>query len=199
MATKDSRLDRYIESSPDFAKPILKHLRRLVHLGCPEVEETWKWSFPHFMYKGMFCGMAAFKEHCSFGFWKGELITGKNGDAEAMGHFGRITALSDLPSEAKLLGYIREAVRLNDEGIKRHATARRTKRKELVVPDYLMSALKKNKKARATFENFSPSHRREYIEWLTEAKREETRQQRLQTTIKWLAQGKSRNWKYEKC
>ena len=117
MANRSPAIDAYIENAPDFAKPILKHLRKVVHAGCPNVEETLKWRFPHFMYKGMFCGMAAFKEHCTFGFWKGDLIV-KNGDDEGMGQFGKIRSLSDLPDEKTLLKYVREAVRLNDEGVK---------------------------------------------------------------------------------
>ena len=202
MPTNDPRIDAYIAAAADFAKPILNHLRRLVHAGCPEVVETFKWSFPHFEHKGVLCGMAAFKEHCSFGFWKGELILGRSpggADGDGMGHFGRIKSLGDLPADDVLAGYIREAVRLNVEGIKKPSTAKRKARPALPVPDDLAGALKRNREAHATFDGFSPSHRREYIEWITEAKREETRRQRLATTIEWLAEGKSRNWKYAKC
>jgi uncharacterized protein YdeI (YjbR/CyaY-like superfamily) len=203
MRTKDPRIDTYITESAGFAKPILKHLRRLVHTACPEVEETFKWSFPHFLHKGMLCSMASFKQHCTFGLWKGALIlsktSGGNLEDEAMGQFGRITSISDLPSEKILLGYIKEAVRLNDAGIKVPRPPKPKEKKELVVPDYFLSALKKNKKALAAFENFTYSHKKEYLEWVTEAKREETRQKRLATTLAWLAEGKSRNWKYLEC
>ncbi len=202
MGKKDPRIDVYIARSAEFAKPILNHLRKLVHAACPEVEETLKWNFPHFMHQGMLCGVAAFKAHCTFGFWKGALILRQQkGQAEtevsAMGHFGRITSLSALPSDKVLLRCIREAVRLNEAGIKR--PARRRRKKELMVPEYFMSALKKNEKALTTFEHFSYSHKKEYVEWITEAKREETRNTRLATALEWLAQGKGRNWKYEKC
>jgi uncharacterized protein YdeI (YjbR/CyaY-like superfamily) len=204
MGTRDTRVDAYIARSADFAKPILNHIRGLVHTACPESEEALKWGFPTFVHRGIMCGMAAFKAHCSLGFWKHALILGKNQEAaskerDGMGHFGRITSLLDLPSDKTLLGYIREAARLNEAGIKPAARARPKTRKALVVPDFFLATLKKNEKALATFEGFSYSHKKEYIEWLTEAKREETRRQRLATAIQWLAAGKSRNWKYENC
>ena len=204
MARKDPRVDACIAKSAAFAQPILKHIRKLVHAGCPEVEETIKWQFPSFMYKGMLCGMAAFKNHCTFGFWKHELIFGKeklaaNGEERGMGQFGRITSLSDLPKDAVLLGYIKEAARLNDQGIKVPSRARLRKKAPLVVPDYFMKELKKNKKALAVFEGFSYSHKKEYTEWITEAKTEDTRKRRIETAIQWMTEGKARNWKYMNC
>jgi uncharacterized protein YdeI (YjbR/CyaY-like superfamily) len=200
MGKKDPRIDAYIARTADFAKPILNHLRRLVHEACPEVEETLKWNFPHFLHQGMLCGMAAFKAHCTFGFWKGALIVAQNKNGEeAMGQFGRITSLSDLPSEKILIGYIKQAIHLNEAGIKVPARSKPEKKKELIVPDYFMAALKKNKKALESFENFSYSHKREYVEWITEAKREETRTKRMETALEWLAKGKARHWKYESC
>jgi uncharacterized protein YdeI (YjbR/CyaY-like superfamily) len=194
---KDPRIDAYIDKAAPFARPILKYLRKVVHAGCPEVEETLKWSMPHFDYKGVMCGMAAFKEHCAFGFWKGTLILENNkAEEEAMGHFGRITSLDDLPGEKTLVGYVRKAAKLNEKGIKAPGRTQPKKKPPLQVPDYLTAALKRNSKARKTFENFSPTNQREYVEWLTEAKREETRQQRLKTAIDWMSQGKVRNWKY---
>ena len=203
MPRKDPRVDAYIAKSAEFAKPVLKQLRKLVHTACPDVEETLKWSMPAFMYKGILCGMAAFKEHCTFGAWKHSLIridlgTNHKKD-EAMGQLGRITSLDDLPSDAKMLAYIKEAVRLNEEGIKVEKPKRSTVKKELVVPDYFSAALKKNRKALDTFESFSYSHKKEYVEWVTEAKREETRAQRIETSIAWLSRGKSRHWKHANC
>ena len=175
----------------------MKHLRKVVHAGCSGVEETIKWGMPHFEYKGPMCGMAAFKQHCSFGFWKASLIFGSGGkQEEAMGHFGRITSLNDLPAEKILIGYVRKAAELNEKGIKATDRKKPGERKPLPVPSYLTEALKKNAKARRTFASFSPSRRREYIEWLVEAKRDETRKQRLHTAIGWMAQGKPHNWKY---
>jgi uncharacterized protein YdeI (YjbR/CyaY-like superfamily) len=199
MATKDPRIDAYIARSAEFAKPILKHLRKVVHAGCPEVVETIKWSMPHFDYKGMMCGMAAFKEHCAFGFWKTELILDRDKQKEkpGMGAFGSIKSLDDLPNEKTLIGYVKKAAALNDAGIKVPGRAQPKKRAPIPVPDDLAAALKKNTKARQTFDSFSPSHRREYLEWITEAKREETRRERLEKTMRWLAEGKARNWKYQ--
>ena len=200
MPTKVPRVDAYITKSAEFARPILKHLRKLGHRACPEVVENLKWGMPHFDYKGMFCGMAAFNHHCTFGFWKGELIFGtRAAAAEAMGQFGRITSLADLPGDKILMRYIKKAVELNDAGVKKPAPPKPKGKRELVVPDYFLAALRKSKKALATFEAFSYSHKKEYMEWITEAKREETRTQRIQTALEWLAQGKSRNWKYQNC
>ena len=198
MPRKNPAVDRYIAQAAPFAQPILKHLRKIVHAGCPAVEETIKWGFPHFDYKGTLAGMAAFKAHCSFGFWKGALIFGPEiaERDDAMGHFGRITRLSDLPNEEILIGYVCRAAELNDAGIKVPRGAKPKGPRVLEVPNDLSAALRKNAKARKTFEDFSYSHRKEYVEWITEGKREETRCQRLATTIEWLAEGKSRNWKY---
>jgi uncharacterized protein YdeI (YjbR/CyaY-like superfamily) len=197
MAKKDPRIDKYIEKSRAFARPILKHLRNVVHAGCPQVDETMKWSRPHFDYKGVMCGMAAFKEHCSFGFWKAKLILPDNSkEEEAMGHFGRIKSIADLPSEATLVKYVRTAAALNESGIKTPGQKQPKPHPRIAVPDYFQAVLDKNAKAKKAFEGFSPSHRREYLEWITEAKREETRQQRIKTALQWLAEGKPRNWKY---
>jgi uncharacterized protein YdeI (YjbR/CyaY-like superfamily) len=201
MGTRDPRVDAYIAKSAEFAKPILAHLREVVHAACPEVEEAMKWSHPHFSYRGMLCGMAAFKQHCTFGFWKFDLIVAADPASEAaMGQFGRITKLSDLPSKKVLTGYIKQAMKLNEDGAKALWLEKRAKPKPAAkVPDDLTAALAKNKKARTVFEAFPPGQRREYIEWITEAKREETRKKRLAQTIEWLAEGKRRNWKYENC
>jgi uncharacterized protein YdeI (YjbR/CyaY-like superfamily) len=197
MEKKDTRVDDYIGKSADFAKPILKHLRRLVHAACPDAKEAIKWGMPHFTHQGNLCHMAAFKQHCAFGFWRHKLIVGDGVNAEAMGQFGRITTLADLPSDKELANYIRKAARLNETGVK---TPRQSAvKKKLVVPEYFHAALKKNKKALAAFEGFSHSHKKEYVEWITEAKREETRQARMKTALEWLAQGKARNWKYMNC
>ena len=198
MATKDPRIDAYIARSPAFAQPILKHLRKVVHAGCPAVVETIKWSRPHFDHKGVMCGMAAFKEHCAFGFWNAELILepGENPEKSAMGSFGCLRSLADLPREKTLVGYVKKAAALNEAGVKATWRTERKPRPPLPTPADFAAALKKNAKARKAFENFSPSHRREYIEWITEAKREETRNDRIAKSLMWLAEGKARNWKY---
>jgi uncharacterized protein YdeI (YjbR/CyaY-like superfamily) len=184
------------------AKPILNHLRDLVHTTCPEVEEKMKWSFPHFDYKGeMMCSMAAFKQHAVFGFWKAALMkdpalleTAKS--EVAMGHLGRITSLKDLPDDKKIMAWIKEAIALNDKGIKLPSKSPLTEKKEITVPDYFEKVLAKNKKASAAFHAFSYSHKKEYIEWITEAKTEETRNKRMAKALEMIAEGKSRNWKY---
>ena len=201
MGRRDPRVGAYIEKSANFARPILKHIRAVVHETCPEAEETMKWSMPHFDYAGsMMLGMASFKEHCALGFWKGELILGKDGvSTEAMGQFGCIRSVSDLPPKRVLAGYIRQAMKLNDQGVTRpRAKKTASGRKEIAVPTDLAAALKNDRRARETFDAFSPSHRREYIEWITEARRPETRRRRVDTTIEWLSEGKQRNWKYQR-
>jgi len=204
MGVKDKRLDAYIAKSAPFAQPILKHLRELVHKACPEAEETMKWSFPHFNYLGStLCSMAAFKQHMAFGFWKASLMKDPNkilqkGEREAMGHFGRITSLKDLPSDKIMIVYIKEAARLNKDGVKIVKKPKPTEKKELVAPKYLVAALSKNKAAKKHFDEFSYSKKKEYIEWLTEAKSDETRKKRLTTAVEWISEGKGRNWKYER-
>lgn len=203
MATIDPRIDTYIEKSKDFAKPILMHIRKLVHKACPGIEETIKWSMPHFDYKGaVVCNMASFKEHCTFGFWKAAIMKDPEGvfnkdGKNAMGQFDRITSVKDLPSDKILIVYIKEAAKLNEEGIKLPAKPK-TAAHEIAVPAELIAALKKNKKANAVFEKFAPSHRKEYVQWITEAKTEATRNKRISEAIEWIAEGKGRNWKYEK-
>jgi uncharacterized protein YdeI (YjbR/CyaY-like superfamily) len=198
MANRDPRIDAYIAEATPFARSVLRHVRQLVHKGCPEVEETMKWSMPHFEYHGIMLGMAAFKEHCSIGFWKGDLITGKRAGTDGgMGHFGRVTSLKDLPSDPQFIVYVRNAAALNRQGIKKAADLKsKSARPELTIPEYFRAALRRNKKAAVTFDGFSYTNKKEYLEWITEAKREETRSKRLQTAIVWMAQGKPRNWKY---
>ena len=202
MGKRDKRVDAYIAKSAEFAKPILTELREIVHEGCPDVEETMKWSMPFFLYKGMLCHFASFKQHCAFGFWKGKNVVGEDASDEAMGHFGRITSVKDLPSRKTMIGFVKKAAAQADEREKAppapKAKAKPVKR-ELVIPDYFAKAVAKNKKALATFDGFPYSHKKEYVEWVTEAKTDETRDRRLATTVEWLAEGKSRNWKYEKC
>jgi len=203
MAKKENGIDAYIAKSADFAKPILMHIRELVLTTCPEAEEKLKWGMPHFDYNGeMMCHMAAFKQHAAMGFWKAEIMKDpvlmKNARSEtAMGHLGRITSLKDLPSDKKIIAWIKEAMQLTDYGIKL-PTKPKTAAKDILVPDYFQKALSKNKKAKQVFDNFAPSHRKEYILWITEAKTDATREKRMATALQWIAEGKGRNWKYEK-
>ena len=202
MIKKDERIDAYIEKSAEFAKPILTHLRELVHEAFPEIEETMKWSMPFFDYKGTVCNMAAFKQHCSFGFWKASLMNDSHKvmteSSEAHGQLGQIKSLADLPSDEILIAYIKEAVRMNEEGVKVPAKPKTTEKKELVIPECLISALEANSSASEHFENFSYSKKKDYVEWLNEAKTDDTRNKRLATAIEWISEGKARNWKYER-
>lgn len=205
MPVKQNAIDNYISKAQDFAKPILTHFRKLVHQTCPDVEEKIKWGMPFFDYKGqMLCNMASFKQHCAIGFWKAAIMKDavllENAKSEsAMGHLGKITSIKDLPSDKKLIAWIKEAMILNDEG----KTVSKPKpnekdKQELTVPKELTAALNKNKKAKAAFEKFAYSHRKEYILWISEAKTDATKEKRINTTIEWLTEGKGRNWKYEK-
>ena len=201
MGKKDPRVDAYIAKSQNFAKPILEHFRELVHKACPNVEETIKWGMPSYDYKGPFCMSASFKQHCAIIFWKASLMKDptllKNAKSEtSMGHLRKITSLKDLPKDKVLISYLKEAATLNANGVK--APPKSRKKKELTVPDYFIKALDKKKKALKTFEDFSVAMKNEYVEWITEAKTEETRSKRLATAIEWLSEGKSRNWKYTK-
>lgn len=199
MGKKDPRVDAYIAKAQPFAQPILKHLRKQVHAACPGVEETMKWSMPHFDYKGIMAGMAGFKNHCTFGFWKHMLVVGNDRRSdEAMGQFGCITKLSDLPSGKLLAAYIKKAAALNEQGVKVARPKPKTKA-PLRPPAYFLAELKKNKRAKETYDAFTYSHKKEYLEWITEAKTEETRQRRLAQAIAWMAAGKQRNWKYANC
>jgi uncharacterized protein YdeI (YjbR/CyaY-like superfamily) len=196
VGQKNPRVDAYIAKAADFARPILEEIRARVHAACPDVEETIKWSMPAFDYKGPLCGMAAFKQHCVFGFWKSPLVVGDAGpDDNPMGYREKLTSVKDLPSKTEFRANIKKAMDLNDRGVKVPRPARAPKT-DIPVPDYFAAAIKKNKKAQAAFDGFSPSHRREYLEWITEAKTDATRSRRLAQAIEWMAEGKPRNWKY---
>ena len=207
MPKIDPRVDAYMAALPDFARPIMEHLRALVHQACPDVEETWKWSFPNFKYHGaMLCHMAAFKKHCAFGFWKAAIMQDPSGvlsttERSGMGHLGKIERLEDLPSDKVLLALIKAAAKLNDDNIKVARAPKPTaaEKSALEIPQILTEALAQNTEAAAHFERFSYSHKKEYVQWINEAKTDVTRAKRAAQTVAWLAEGKSRNWKYEKC
>ena len=195
----DPRIDDYIQSAAAFAQPMLVHIRDTVHQACPQVEETIKWGMPTFMHSGgILCGMAAFKKHVSFGYWKHALVVGDGSAQEGMGSYGKMASLKDLPPKKTLLAHIRKAAMLNEDGVKAPAQRKSTKPPPQ-APGDLVAALRKNKAAQATYEAFPPSCKREYVEWITEAKREETRAKRLAQAVEWMAEGKRRNWKYENC
>lgn len=202
MGDRTAAVDAYIAKQPEFARPILEKIREAFHAGCPDLEERIKWGVPSFEYKGMLGGMASFKRHVAFGFWKARLmedfdrIFKRGPKSSAMG--ARVESLGDLPAKKDLVAYVKEAKRLNDEGIKEPKRTAPRKPVRVTVPADLKAALARSAKARASFEAFSPSHRKEYVEWIVEAKRDETRRERVETTIAWLTEGKHRNWKYER-
>jgi len=202
MEKHSPKVDEYIEKSQDFAKPILNFLRETVHEFCPDADEAMKWSFPNFMYKGkILCSMASFKQHCTFGFWlEKEMKTmqeiTKNIEKNSMFSLGKITKIEDLPSKPQLKKAIKEAMELTDMGVTMKKTA--PSKTEIEVPDEFQNALNENKKALDFFEKSSPSCRKEYIMWITEAKTEATRNKRMEQAIEWISEGKGRNWKYEK-
>ena len=195
----DPRIDAYIDRQAAFAQPILRQLRAIVREACPECEETLKWSSPSFVYKGkILAGFAAFKAHATFGYWSGsQVLEADPKQASAMGQFGRLTSLDDLPPRATLIALTRKAMKLIDDGVK--PVRNKTVKAPFSVPQDLRAAIDSVPAAKATFDAFPPSCQREYVEWVTEAKRDETRAKRLAQTVEWLAEGKRRNWKYENC
>ena len=200
MGKKDARVDAYIAKSPDFARPILTYLREIIHDGCPDVVETMKWSTPAFDHHGIMVGFASFKQHAVLGFWKAPLLKldGKPVSKEmasGAGQFGKLTSIKDLPARSKLVKLVKDAARLNEAGVNL-PRAPRAAPKPVQVPAELTKALHRNAKARAVFEAFPPSHKREYVQWIVEAKTDETRQRRLDQAVEWIAEGKQRNWKY---
>jgi len=203
----EPRIDTYIDNAALFAQPVLAHLRALVHKACPDVVEEIKWGRPFFLYRGtILCNIAAFKAHCSFGFWGAEIgkVLRKDGVLQSggMGSLGRITSHKDLPQEKQLLGYIRQAAALieSGQGENRMVAERRivkAPKPPLEAPPEFAAALKKNKAAQAAYDAFSPSCKREYAEWIAEAKRPETRERRIAQAVEWIGEGKQRNWKYQ--
>lgn len=197
--SRDPRVDAYIAKAAPFAQPILTTIRERVHGACPEATETLKWSMPSFMYKGkILVGMAAFKGHAALNFWRGSELTGKTPEIEkAMGQFGRLTSVDDLPGEAEFADLVRQAMALEDAGVK--APQLKKPREAIAMPEDFGAALDASPAARATFDGFAPSKQRDYLEWVTEAKRPETRAKRIEQSVAWLAEGKARHWKYESC
>jgi uncharacterized protein YdeI (YjbR/CyaY-like superfamily) len=203
MSHRDERVDAYIAKAAPFARPILEHVRAVVHEGCPGVEETLKWGMPSFTQGGgILCGMAAFKAHASFGFWKHALVVGEGSEQAGMGSFGKLASVRDLPPRKQLVAYVRKAAALNAQGAgtasARKAPARKAaapKPAPVPTPEFA-AALRGDKAAAATFRAFSPGRQREYVEWIAEAKRDDTRDRRIAQAVEWLAEGKQRNWKY---
>jgi uncharacterized protein YdeI (YjbR/CyaY-like superfamily) len=202
MEQYDSRIDVYINKSAPFAQPILEYIREVVHEASPLINETIKWSMPFYDYKGTVCMMAAFKQHCAFGFWKASRLNDPHhllnpGEEASAGSFGRVSSITDLPAKQALIDFVLQAIELNEKGIKT-VKIKPPNKAALVVPDYFINSLSKNEAAKATFESFSYSQKKDYVEWLTEAKSEATRQKRLETAVEWIGEGKTRNWKYQR-
>lgn len=199
MPSTDPRIDSYIETRAPFARPILQHLRAAVRRVAPDVDETLRWSMPSFTYKGrILCQMAAFKEHAVFGFWRGKEVAGGDENGSAMGQFGRLTSIADLPPAAELDALIRKAADLIDSGVKAPRPVKHAK-PELAMPDDFAAALAASTPARASYDGFPPSAQRDYLEWVLDAKQSATRAKRIAQAVEWLAEGKKRHWKYEKC
>jgi uncharacterized protein YdeI (YjbR/CyaY-like superfamily) len=204
MSKRDKRVDVYIANAPEFAQPILTQIREHVHAACPDVEETIKWSHPHFVYHGVMCGMSAFKQHCGFGFWKAALIDGIDPEniQGSAGSFGRLTSVKDLPTKKALAGFVKQAMQLNVDGVVApRASVQGVPKKtsaSLPVPPAFTAALNKNRAALDSFDAFTASNRKEYIEWIAEAKTDATRDRRILQAVEMLSEGKTRNWKYQK-
>jgi uncharacterized protein YdeI (YjbR/CyaY-like superfamily) len=187
--TRDPRIDDYIAKAAPFAQPVLAHVRALVHQALPDAEETLKWAMPHFMVGGKnVVGLAAFKGHASV------VIHHEERTGDGMGALGKLTSLADLPPDAELIA--RFQARPEALAAPRPRSAPKP---ELPVPPAFAAALDAVPAARAAFDGFAPSHRREYVEWIADAKREETRTRRIAQAVEWLAEGRRRNWKYENC
>ena len=203
-ANLDPKVDAYIAKAAPFAQPVLEHLRELVHTACPDVEEAIKWSMPFFVYKGQILGnMAAFKAHCSFGLWGGDVTAMMRKDGvlsdEGMGKLGRVTSVKELPKDRDMVGYVRQVAAFIEDGGKTMQRKPREAKPDAEVPAELAAALKKNKVAGKVFAEFSPGCRREYVDWIVEAKRAETKEKRVAQAVEWIAEGKQRNWKYQNC
>lgn len=195
--SRDPRVDAYIARQQEFARPVLNYVRDVVHEGCPDVKETIKWGVPSFEHHGILCGIAAFKAHLQFGFWKHDLVVGSRA-MTGMG-FGKFSRIAELPPRSKLVAYVKKAARLNEQGVKAPwmgARAKKRPKKPIPTPTDFRAALARSGKAKAAFDAFPPSHKREYLEWITEARQDATRQRRIAQAIEWIAEGKQRNWKY---
>ena len=200
MGTPDPRVDAYIGQQADFARPILTHIRAMVHAGCADADEAIKWGFPHFVYKGKnLASMAAFKAHATLGFWYGDKAKETGSDNRAMGQFGRLTSLADLPPDSELADLIAQSMALIESGAKPEMFRNRKARAPIDVPPELQSAIDANAAASSVWADFSPGKKRDYAEWIVEARRDDTRAKRIAQAVEWIAEGKERHWKYKNC
>ena len=203
MGKTDERIDAYIANSAPFAQPILTHLRALIHEVCPDVVETWKWSFPNFDCNGeSFVSMASFKNHCSFGFWRASIMEDPDNilqisEKAGMGNLGKITNISELPSDSVLKKYLKAAIKLNEDGVKVPKAVKTKPAATVATPDDLVAALAAHETANEVYSKFSNSHKKEYVEWIEEAKTLNTRNKRIAQAVEMIAENKSKNWKYK--
>ena len=203
MEQYDARVDAYIAKAAPFAKPILEHVRQVVHDASPKITETVKWGMPFFDYKGPVCMMASFKQHLGFGFWKASRLNDPNGfvkeggDEAAAGSFGRIEKMEDLPPDDVLKDFVLQIIAINESGIKEPKKPAAPKA-DIAMPDDFNNLLSGNPKALEHFFNFSPSKKKEYLEWIVESKSDATRLKRMEQALEWISEGKSRHWKYQK-
>lgn len=204
MSNADPKVDVYSENAEAFARPIMAHLRGLIRAACPDVTETVKWGIPHFDYRGeMMCIFAAYRAHCAFSFWKDSLMSDArlkaNADLPAAKRFmGKLTTLADLPSDAELTAWIREAMSLNERGVKLAPRKSTGAPKPVGVPAAFAERLAANPSVKAVFEGKSASFQKEYNLWIGEAKTDATRDKRIDEALAWIADGKGRFWKYAK-
>jgi uncharacterized protein YdeI (YjbR/CyaY-like superfamily) len=197
--SRDARVDAYIARAQPFARPILDHVRERVHSVLPEAEETLKWGAPAVTLDGkIVLILAAFKVHAALNFWRGQELRGEAASSEAMGQFGKLKSVADLPPDSELDRLIREAAELSRSAPTPRKVKHEAKAEPQLHPDFA-AALDKAPKAKAVLDGFSPSARREYLDWVADAKRDETRASRIATAVEWLSEGKKKNWKYEKC
>lgn len=203
MAQLNSKVDEYIAKSEGFAKPILEYLRQIIHETCPDAAEDIKWGTPHYSYKGdHLCMIAGFKNHYSFSLYKAEFMKDKE-IAESVkagkkfGYMDKLKSVSELPSKEVLVSFLKEAMTINENGIKKEKPIS-DKPKVIETPDYLTEALNANKQAKEVWESKSDSYRKDYLVWIIDAKTDATRQKRIEQSLEWIAEGKGRFWQYAK-
>jgi uncharacterized protein YdeI (YjbR/CyaY-like superfamily) len=197
--SREPKIDAYIAKAQPFARPILEKVRERVHAVVPDVEEAMKWSMPAYIVGGKILLItAAFKAHAALNFWRGQELRGDTANAEAMGQFGKLTSVADLPPDGELHRLIKEAAKVAKNAPAPRKTKHAPKPPPQMHPDFA-AALSKAPKAKAALDGFPPSAQRDYLEWISEAKQDATRHKRIATAVEWLSEGKRRNWKYENC
>ena len=196
---RDERIDAYLAKAQPFARPILGHIRDRVHAAVPEVEETLKWSAPSFTLDGkILMMMAAFKQHAALNFWRGQELRGQDANADAMGQFGKLTSLDDLPPDEELERLIRQAAALTKSAPAPRKVKHAPKPPSEMHPEFA-AALARAPQARAVLDGFPPGAQRDYLEWIADARQDATRAKRIATAVEWLGEGKRRHWKYQNC